>query len=118
MRELAGAEGSYEQRCDALLEYGIALWDVLAQSVRPGSMDADIALHTAEVNDFKEFFSKHSGISLVCFNGQKAAQLYRRFVAVEDALGPGQLETLPSTSPAYASMTYADKLLKWSNAIA
>lgn len=117
MREITGAAGSYEQRCDALLEYGVALWDVLAESVRPGSMDAHIAMETAEVNDFKSFFAMHRAIQLVGFNGKKAAQIFRRFVVLDDAVGARQFETLPSTSPAYASMAYAQKLSKWRTVI-
>lgn len=51
MAELVGASGSYEQRCAALLKSHIALWDVLGSSLRPGSLDADIQLATAEVNE-------------------------------------------------------------------
>jgi len=117
MREITGAAGSYEQRCDALVEYGIALWDVLAESVRPGSMDANIAIETAEVNDFKSFFAAHRAIQLVGFNGKKAAQIFRRSVVLDDAVAPGQFETLPSTSPAYAAIPYAQKLSMWRSVI-
>jgi len=118
MRDLTGASGTYAQRCAALCEHRIALWDVLAASVRPGSMDADIAMDTAEANDFKVFFSTHREVERICFNGQKAGQMFQRLVALDEAAGPRQFETLPSTSPAYASMTYADKLAKWRGAIA
>ncbi len=117
MRDLTGAEGAYEQRCTTLVDHGIALWDVLRQSVRPGSMDADIDLDTAECNDFEGFLAAHRHIALICFNGKKAAQLFRRFAVVDKAHQPGRFETLPSTSPAYASMTYNDKLAKWRGAI-
>jgi hypoxanthine-DNA glycosylase len=118
MHDLTGASGTYEQRCDALRAHRIALWDVLASSVRPGSMDADIAMDTAEVNDFKGFFSTHRAIERVCFNGRKAGHMFQRLVALDEAAGPRQFETLPSTSPAYASMTYTEKLAKWRDAIA
>ena len=118
MHDLTGASGTYEQRCDALCEHRIALWDVLASSVRPGSMDADIAIHTAEANDFKRFFSMHPGIERICFNGQKAGHMFQRLVVLDEAAGTRHFETLPSTSPAYASMTYADKLAKWRRALA
>jgi hypoxanthine-DNA glycosylase len=117
MRELFSVEGDYEQRCEQLTRNGVAMWDVLARSVRPGSLDADIRTNTSEANDFKTFFQKHRRIELVCFNGQKAAQLYERFVA------PGQTElelrfiTMPSTSPAYASLSFAEKLEIWRAAI-
>jgi len=117
MRELTGADGSYELRCARLADYGIALWDVLAESVRPGSMDADIQLQTAETNDFVGFFSEHRSIERVCFNGQKAAQMFQRLVVLDAADTPMQFVTLPSTSPAYASMKYEQKLAKWREAI-
>ncbi len=110
MGELTGASGDYEQRCAALLAQHIALWDVLAESVRPGRMDADIALETAEANDFNGFFSRHRDIRKVFFNGQKAAKMFNRFVSLDDATAPGHFATLPSTSPAYAAMEYAEKL--------
>ena len=113
MQAVIGASGSYRQRCDALVAHRIALWDVLAESVRPGSMDADIALETAKVNDFNAFFSSHRDIHRVFFNGRKAAQLFRRFVVLDDSATARHFETLPSTSPAYAAMQYADKLRQW-----
>jgi len=117
MRELTGAHGDYEQRCRMLVDHGIALWDVLEESVRPGSMDADINLPTAKANDFAGFFAEHRQLTRVCFNGQKAAQLFRRFVALEDCANSMQFETLPSTSPAYASMSFTDKLACWRDVI-
>jgi hypoxanthine-DNA glycosylase len=110
MRDLIGAQGSYEQRCNALLEHRIALWDVLAHSVRPGSMDADIQLSTSEANDFPGFLRVHTDIEVICFNGRKAAQMFRRFVVANAEEIAAELVTLPSTSAAYASMPYAKKL--------
>lgn len=115
MRDLVGANGSYEQRCATLVENGIALWDVLAESLRPGSMDADIKLDTAKANDFGAFYRRHPDIERLCFNGQKAAQMYSMFV--DDTGSAMQRHTLPSTSPAYAAMAYSEKLAKWRSAI-
>lgn len=117
MQELTGACGDYEQRCAVLLDHDIALWDVLAGSVRPGSMDADIELETAEANDFADFFSRYSNIERVCFNGKKAAQMFQRFVVLDAMDKPVQFATLPSTSPAYASMPFAEKLAIWRRVI-
>ena len=113
MRELVGARGSYEQRCGALVGAGIALWDVLKCSERPGSMDADIRLDTAEVNDFNAFLSRQSGVRRICFNGRKAEQMFGRFVRLDSALGAMELHALPSTSPAYAAMPFDAKLERW-----
>jgi len=113
MREFIGAEGSYDERCGALVEHGIALWDVLAESVRPGSMDAAIQTASARANDFAGFFSQHAGIRQVFFNGKKAAQLYARLVLIDGRDFDMRYATLPSTSPAYASMAYEEKLRIW-----
>jgi len=118
MQELVGAQGSYQQRCDVLVEHCIALWDVLAESVRPGSMDADIRLESAEANDFAGFLAEHREIELICFNGQKAAKLFQHFVIPGGLATTRRQETLPSTSPAYASMPYAEKLDRWRSVIA
>jgi len=113
MRDLLAAEGSYEQRCDALLANGIALWDVLAESVRPGSMDSDIDMDTARPNDFDSLLRKCPRIERVCFNGQKAAQMFAKFVGPQSLADAIALLTLPSTSPAYAAMPYEEKLVHW-----
>ena len=117
MRDIAGVEGTYSERCEALMDRGIALWDVLSSSVRPGSMDADIQSDTAVANDFSEFLTVHDGVELICFNGQKAAQMFTRMV--QPGLDNKKLHfaSLPSTSPAYASMSYVDKLAKWRSII-
>ena len=117
MGEIANSQGNYHERCEAIMNRGIALWDVLASSVRPGSMDADIQSDTAVANDFSGFFIAHNNVELVCFNGKKAAQMFARMV--QPGLDDDKLRfaSLPSTSPAYASMSYVDKLAKWRSII-
>ena len=113
MAELADASGDYDARTTALVAAGIAVWDVLASSIRPGSMDADIDMTSAMPNDFQAFFSQHESLELVCFNGQKSEQLFKRFV--EPTMKDTKVRTarLPSTSPAYASMSFEQKLAAW-----
>ncbi len=115
MRELFAIEGAYDDRCTQLKSNGVALWDVLAQSVRRGSLDSDIQVATSETNDFEGFFEGHRSIELVCFNGQKAAQLFSKLQACEASDTALRFATLPSTSPAYASMSFAQKLDVWRN---
>jgi double-stranded uracil-DNA glycosylase len=109
-------EDSYQLRTTSLMTNGIAVWDVLASSVRPGSMDSDIDISTARPNDFASFFEANRAIELVCFNGQKAAGMFEELVLAEHAelRSDRQFETLPSSSPAYASMPFEEKLAKWS----
>ncbi len=113
MKTIAGADGDYAERCEALQARGIAVWDVLSSSVRPGSLDADIDLGTARPNDFQRFFAGHSDIRLVCFNGRKAEAMFRQLV--QPKLSPGIFDTalLPSTSAAHASLSVAEKLAIW-----
>lgn len=119
--ELCGAEPrlSYPARLKKLRAAGIALWDVLAAGERRGSLDSAIVTSTIEVNDFRSFFALHPRIRLVCFNGRKAADMYRRFVLPTLASPVTELDTrlLPSTSPAHAARSYEQKLELWREAL-
>lgn len=112
----AGPQLPYAERLRRLVAHRVAVWDVLAAGRRPGSLDSSIDTSTAVVNDFELFFARHGGIRLICFNGTKAAELYRRRVL--PTLGPtaAALESrlLPSTSPAHASLNFEAKLARWS----
>ncbi len=112
----AGPELPYATRTETLRRCGVAVWDVLRSAARSGSMDATIESERAKANDFQTFYKEHPDLELVCFNGRKAAELYERLVARR---GIGtilaiEMKTMPSTSPAHASMTYAEKLRHWS----
>ena len=117
MKDVLGVTGSYEQRCKQLVAQRVALWDVLASSVRPGSLDADIKLDSARANDFTAFFTRHPELHTIAFNGKRAEQLFTRFVGVDTVSEPIQLISLPSTSPAYAALPFAAKLAAWRSAI-
>jgi hypoxanthine-DNA glycosylase len=112
----AGPEKQYAERTALLTDNGVAIWDVLKISDRPGSMDAAIDEQASVANDFASFFLRQRGLELVCFNGQKAAKLYEKLVL--HSLGKDftnlQYRNLPSTSPAYAAMSFAAKLERWS----
>ena len=113
--QIVGAEPSlpYEERTQILKSAGIALWDVLESCSRRTSLDSCIEDASIVVNDFSAFYLKHPRVSQVFFNGGKAAHLYtRRVLPTADH----QLITcaqLPSSSPAYASMSYERKLTAW-----
>lgn len=111
----AGPELPYEARLQALMRAGIALWDVLHSCERPGSLDADIDLRSAQANDFADFFAAHPGIRRVAFNGGTAERLFRRDIAPQ--LRSLELIRLPSTSPAHAGMPAERKLAAWQAAL-
>ncbi len=120
MGELVGAapELPYEQRLQRLVQARIALWDVVAEAVRPGSLDSSIVSATVVVNDFGSFFAAHEHIERICFNGQTAEKLFRRHVVSElGSLVPQTRLVLPSTSPANAGVSYAEKLRRWRSAL-
>ena len=114
MAGLFGITGDYESRCEQLTQHGIALWDVLASSVRPGSMDADLRLEDSQPNDFREFLLQHPEIARICFNGRKAEEIFRRFVLPGLSTAVPKLVSLPSTSPAFAAMAFDQKRDAWS----
>ncbi len=111
MGELLGIyfESGYDERLLALQEHHIALWDVLQFCERPGSLDSAIKNDSLIVNDFEAFFANHQDIHTIFFNGNKAAELYRKHAPATQH----QLTGLPSTSPANAGMNFAQKLDAW-----
>jgi len=122
MGRLFGAEPAlpYAGRLARLRAHGVAVWDVLAAGEREGSLDSPIVPSSIVVNDFVAFFARHRRIGLICFNGNTAATLFRRKVLPVLAPEWAALEThvLPSTSPAYASLRFEQKLARWSAALA
>jgi len=108
------AAAGYAERVAALTAAGVALWDVLQACERAGSLDADIDPATVVPNNFAAFFRAHPGILRVCFNGAKAAALYRRHVlpGLAAQARPAYVD-LPSTSPAHAALDRAGKLAAW-----
>ncbi len=118
MAELFGIGGSYRMRCRQLVARRVALWDVLAQSPRTGSMDADIRAESSVPNDLPDFLRDHTALRLVVFNGRKAEQLFRRFFGSDTALRRIAMIGAPSTSPAYAAMPFGAKLDRWAAALA
>ena len=111
------AEGtlSYSRRVQVLKKHHIALWDVLEAAERPGSLDSSIVHASAQANDFAKFFRAHPRIRRVFFNGRKAEEMYRRFVLPKlgEEFAYIRYESLPSTTPAHAGMTFAKKLDRW-----
>ncbi|QDU86758.1 Uracil DNA glycosylase superfamily protein [Pirellulimonas nuda] len=112
----AGPEKPYPARCQRLRSQGVAVWDVLAECVRPGSLDARIEPGSEVANDLAGLLDACPRIERVCFNGQKAEQAFARHVT--PGLGDGVLRRLtltrlPSTSPAHAGRTFDQKLAAW-----
>ena len=117
MAEIAGPgeNDSYKSRCNKLIRKGICLWDVLASSKRPGSLDSAIDMASATGNDFSSLLEQHPEIALICFNGKKSRELFDRLVLRSTMVPEGcNLANLPSSSPAHAAMNFDQKLERWS----
>ncbi len=113
MHSLTGQPIESTQQKIALVQgAGMVLWDVLQACERAGSLDS--AIQNPQANDFESLFKQFPTLETVLFNGKKAEQLFKRYVLKQQCL-PDNLTflTLPSTSPANASITTEDKRLFW-----
>lgn len=117
MGELFGAGWGvpYDDRKRILCENGIALWDVLRQCHRDGSLDSAIEVASEVPNDFVPFLRKHRAIHTIFFNGQKAETAFRRHSLADVTKLDREFtfSRLPSTSPAHAGRNFAQKLADW-----
>jgi len=107
-----GRDLAYPDKVALLRRHRIAIWDVLASCERVGA--ADSAIRNAQPSAIPELLARHPGIHTVFCNGTLSARLFTRFFG--DRLGGGvavPMIGLPSTSPAHASMPYAQKLARW-----
>lgn len=104
--ELAALD--YDTRIAALQSAGIALWDVVASAVRPGSLDGAIREH--EPNRLAELVASLPKLQAVAFNGRTAARLGRQRLGKSSAL---TLIELPSSSGAYCRIDRVAKQRQW-----
>jgi TDG/mug DNA glycosylase family protein len=97
----------YPERTFRLRQERVALWDVVASCLRPGS--ADNRIRNPIPNDIISFVRVHPSIRLIALNGSTAGRLYHRLAEVSGTASV----TLPSTSPANAGVTFNDKVRAW-----
>lgn len=99
---------AYEDRLEALLDAKVGLWDTVAAATREGSLDAAIRLH--EASDLAALVATLPALRAIGFNGATSARIGRRQLA--GATGPVLID-LPSSSPAYASLSFEKKRAAW-----
>jgi hypoxanthine-DNA glycosylase len=116
MGEMLGFDPAlpYARRIAALKRAHVALWDVIGACARIGSLDARIDPGSVVVNDFGGFLARHRALTLICFNGTTAAASWRRHVQTSVADRGLRSVTLPSSSPANASIALVAKRRAWS----
>ncbi len=115
MGELLGFDPAlpYARRIAALKRARIALWDVIGACRRAGSLDARIDPSSIVVNDFPGFLARHPHLAFVGFNGAAAASSWHRFVTSSVVGRELRYVTLPSSSPANASIAMSTKREAW-----
>lgn len=94
----------YDKRLRRLKARGVALWDVVADARRPGSLDS--AIRDESHNEVAALIARLKPRAIF-LNGLKAAAGLRR-------CAPGiRAFVLPSSSPANASVPWARKVRAW-----
>jgi len=98
----------YPERLAALRAHRVALWDVITETERAGSLDS--AIRHPAASDLGRLLAQLPALRVIGFNGGTALRLGLR------QLGPlaarYRVLRLPSSSPAH-TMPYDDKLRAW-----
>ena len=98
----------YSERIKILEKHHIALWDVIDNCERKGSLDSEI--RNEEANKIGELILNYPNIKVIFCNGQKSYKNLLRILSNDFHL---PIIALPSTSPAHASLKYEEKLVSW-----
>lgn len=110
------ATQDYAERVTALQQQKVAVWDVLKQCERNGSLDSQIKTNSRIVNDFTWFFAAFPAISRIVFNGAEAEKSFKKTVLHQQTLPDLAINIpmirVPSTSPAYTLKLDA-KITAW-----
>ena len=99
---------TYKEKIHLLKTNRVALWDVVKSCKRRGASDHWIK--EERPNNILRLVRKQPSLRVIFLNGRTASKLFRKYFGETIRM---TTYDLPSTSPAYASMTYRDKLKKW-----
>ena len=100
----------YEKRISFIKSKKIAVWDVIENCYREGSLDSKI--REEKVNDFRALFKTYPDIKTVMFNGGKAYETYKKWIGFGVPAGV-KFQKLTSSSPANTKR-YEEKMREWS----
>ena len=85
-----------------LKKHKIALWDMVKGANRKNSLDSN--LKNIEINDIKALLDKYPNIKIIAFTSKTAEKLFKKLNF------DFPTAYLPSPSPAYAKMSFEEKL--------
>lgn len=97
----------YAERLATLRRHRVALWDAVAACKREGSLDT--AIEEAEPSDLLELVARLPNLQAIACNGALAHK--QALLALGDIGVP--VLRLPSTSPAHAGLSLANKIEAW-----
>ena len=107
-------KASYESRICGLEKLPLILWDTLQVCRRPGSLDSNIDISSAQANNFPALLRQFPEINAIVFNGATSEKYFRKLVVpILPGITDIDLLRMPSTSPANAGMSFAQKLAAW-----
>ena len=110
LAEVFGEDISTKEAKIALCKkHYIALFDCAKSLKREIGNSSDSNLKDIEINDFKKLLSDYPNIDTIFFTGKKAEAIFNKSykeLPIKKAL-------LPSPSPAYATMSFEEKLQKY-----
>jgi len=97
---------SLEEKRVFLQKHHIALWDIIQSCKRENSSDTN--LKDVTPNDIKQLLQNYPNIQQIFFTSKTAQKIYQKHFSFD-------LPTayLPSPSPAYAVLSFEEKLNRW-----
>jgi hypoxanthine-DNA glycosylase len=98
---------AYEDRLARLAARRIALWDVVGEASRKGSLDG--AIRGATANQLRDYAATHPSLRAIAFNGKTSARIGR--AGLRELKGI-ELIDLPSSSAAFTS-AFEEKAKCW-----
>ena len=101
----------YQSKKRLLAVNRLALWDVVKSCCRYGS--SDLSINKVHANDIPGFLRSHPGICHILLNGRTAEKYFVRLFGKTISL---PYEYVPSTSPAYAGLSFRMKTRLWKKA--
>ncbi len=103
---------NYESKLSFLKRNHIALWDVISNAERKGSLD--ISIKKEKYNDLYNFINDN-GIKLVYVNGNKAEESLKKYMKLNGV--EIIYKKLPSSSSANTMYSLEDKKIEWKKLI-